>query len=251
MRTFWHDTWGCGRGPIARLAPHIRLVAGAIMLAACMVAPTESLRGSVLAAAAALGWLCACWPPLKLVRIVLGLAVAALAPYFLLVAVISHASSPALGQRPFAMALGLFVRGIAGIVVSVATVSTLCATDLRVALARLPVPAVVSAILLQIIHQSATLLQETRRVSAALAVRGASTRGRAAWRLLVSLPQVWLPRVVQRADRVAAAMELRGFCEPRLSFDDRRKVGWPDLVAVAAVVGVLAFAFALRCWSRP
>jgi len=65
----------------------------------------------------------------------------------------------------------------------------------------------------QIVHQAASLFYETKRVASAMAVRGASGGGKAAWQVLWSLPRVWLPRIVDRADRVADAMELRGYCD--------------------------------------
>jgi energy-coupling factor transporter transmembrane protein EcfT len=133
------------------------------------------------------------------------------------------------------------------LLVSVATITTLRASDLREAVVALPVPAAVSAILLQIVHQTATLAYETRRVASAIAVRGASTGGLTAWRLLSSLPRVWLPRIVQRADRTAAAMELRGYCEPRLEPGERP--GWRDGAALALVLFALALAVAARYWS--
>jgi energy-coupling factor transporter transmembrane protein EcfT len=224
-------------------------MAGTGVFAACMVAPTTTLLGALVAIAAASCWLCACWPPFRLVRTILLLGLVVLLPYFLLVPFIDSSSSPAAPHQPFAIAMGLFVRGMCGLLVSVATISTLRASDLHEALVGLPVPSAVSAILLQIVHQSATLAYETRRVASAIAVRGASTGGITAWRLLSSLPHVWLPRIVQRADRVASAMELRGYCETRLDTHHRPRLNWIDGLALALGLGVLGIAVAARCWS--
>jgi energy-coupling factor transporter transmembrane protein EcfT len=249
MRTSWHDMWGCARGPAARLAPHIRIVAGAGVFAVCMIAPTATVPGTLVAAAVACCWLCACWPPARVVRTTLILGLVALLPYFLLAPFMNTGPNVAASDRPLAIIGGVFVRGMSSLVVSVATITTLSANDLREGLMRLPVPGAVSAILLQIVHQTATLAYETRQVASAMAVRGASTSGLTAWRLLSSLPRVWLPRIVQRADRVAAAMELRGYCDSTFGMRKKHPYRLADGIALGLVLATLGFAVALRCWS--
>lgn len=251
MRALWHDTWGCGRGPVVRLAPAMRLLAGAVLFAACMVAPTSRLPGAALAAVTALAWLAMCCPPWRFVRAVLGLGLAVLLPYFLLMALLAEGAARQTSLGMLVWAGGLLVRGASGLLVSAATLTTLRVSELDQALAALPVPAAVSAILVQIVHQTGTLAYETRRVASAMSVRGAATGGRMAFRLVASLPRVWLPRIVERADRVAAAMELRGFCEPGPDRRSPRRLGWRDGLAVALVLVVLAAAIGVRIGSRP
>ncbi len=246
MRALWHNTWGCGRGPAVHLVPPMRLLVGALLFAACMVAPTSRLPGAILAAATALAWLAACRPPWRFVRAALGLGLAVLLPYAMLVALLAEGAGRDTPLGTLISVGDLLLRGGSGLLVSVATLTTLRISELDEALATLPVPAAVSAILVQIVHQTGTLTYETRRVAAAMSVRGASTRGRAAWNVLRSLPHVWLPRVVQRADRVAAAMELRGFCEPTTCARPRRRQTWRDAIAFALALVTLAAAIAIR-----
>jgi len=132
-----------------------------------------------------------------------------------------------------------------------ATVTTLSASDLRRGLLGLPVPAMVTAILLQIVQQTATLLDESRRVAMAIAVRGASTGGLTAIRLIGSLPRVWLPRVMERAERVAAAMELRGFCSGDLPTFVLRPIRMADAATLVLVLGVIGLALVIRWWEAP
>jgi energy-coupling factor transporter transmembrane protein EcfT len=249
MRAFWHDTWGCGRGLALRLSPAMRLLAGVLLFSACMIAPTASRPGAALAVLFALGWLGACRPPWRFVRAVLGLGLVVMSPYFLLVALLAERGAAGAPHATLVAAVGLLVRGASGLLVSAATLTTLRISELDEALASLPVPRAVSAILLQVVHQTATLAYETRRVAAGMSVRGASTGGLTAWRLLSSLPRVWLPRVVQRADRVAAAMELRGFCEPAAGARPRRSLSWRDGLALAFTLSGLAAAVAVRLGS--
>jgi energy-coupling factor transporter transmembrane protein EcfT len=244
MRLAWHDVWGSALGPVARLAPQTRILAGAATFAACMVAPVDTGRGAAVAASICVAWLAACRPPARAVRSAILLGLALFLPYFALTPLLE--AGPGAGPLGvFAVPWSLFARGVCGLVVSTAAIATLTASDLREGLLRLPIPRVISAILLQIVVQTASLGAEAQRIAAAMAVRAASSRGRTAWRVLSSLPQVWIPRVVQRADRVAAAMELRGYCVQPLG---AARLRVRDAVALALAVLLLCVAAFTR-WS--
>jgi energy-coupling factor transporter transmembrane protein EcfT len=130
--------------------------------------------------------------------------------------------------------------------IGISSVATLSLVELRQALARLPVPRVAAAVLLQIIHQAATLMAETRRIGAALAVRAAAAGTRSRLRVVSSLPRVWLPRVAARAERVAAAMELRGFRGEAVPPSATPALRARDLLATGLAVAGLAAVIALR-----
>lgn len=242
MRAALHELWGSGRGPLSRIAPQTRLMGGALVFGACALCPASSGAGVVLMISSSLLWIAGCRPPLRAIGAVVLLGVAMLWPYFLL--------TPWMGQpgeaRSWAAALqvpvGLAAHGLAGMLVTLGTVSVLSASDLREGLMRLPIPAMVSAILLQIVLQTATLSHETRRIAAAMSVRGASGGGLAALRVVASLPQVWLPRVLLRAERVADAMELRGYTD-----QDRLPFRSSAYGARDAVVLLLAIAMLVTC----
>ena len=248
MRTSLHDMLGCGRGPVARLAPQTRLMAGAVLFAACMVAPANTARGIIFIAVAAVCWVAACGPPWRVARSFAVLGLAVFLPYFLLVPlIVAGGSGQGAGWRlALAAPWNVFLHGMAGMLVSTSTAATLSASDLRRGMLSLPVPGIVSAILLQIIHQTSELVYETRRVAAAVAVRGASNGWRTSLRLLSSLPALWFPRLLVRADRVAAAMELRGYCETDLQAFGRSGMTRGDVATLAIVIGVLLLATAIR-----
>jgi hypothetical protein len=247
MRTSWHDLWGSARGPAIRLAPQSRLLAGAGLFAACMIPPAHRAGGTLLVAVTALACVAACRPPLPVVRSSLMLGLTIFLPYFLLAPLLADDSS-----RPgaaLAVPWSILVRGLAGMLISISTAASLTASDLREGLGRLPVPRLVAAILLQIVHQTGTLFYETRRIASAMAVRGASTGTGAALRMLASLPRAWLPRVIVRAERVAAVMELRGYCDGELHALRRSDLGLADAAALALVASALVLAVAFRAWS--
>jgi energy-coupling factor transporter transmembrane protein EcfT len=79
-----------------------------------------------------------------------------------------------------------------------------------------------------------------------MAVRGASGSGKAAWQVLWSLPRVWLPRIVDRADRVADAMELRGYCDGETRTLRSSRMRAADWAALALALAVLGSAVVIR-----
>jgi len=247
----WPIVWGGARGPATSLSPRARLVAGAGAFAASMIAPSGGLPGVLFIGGLMLGWLAVCQPPLRLARATLLLGLTLFLPYFLLIPLLPGAptSSGAQLARALAVPTGILVRGLGGMMISVSTVSTLSVSDLREALVRLPVPGVIVEIVLQIVHQTETLVSETERIGSAMAIRGASTGVLTGWRVLASLPRVWLPRVIDRAERVAATMELRGFGERALSSPPPARVSRVDGAALLLTAAAMGLAVALRLGS--
>jgi energy-coupling factor transporter transmembrane protein EcfT len=215
-------------------------LAGATVFATCLVAPAGTWSGSLLTMAVAAAWIAGCRPPTRVMRAFVLLGLALFLPYLLLVPLL---------QTPFKSVWPVFVGGTSTLLVSVATVTSLSPSDVGEGLARLPLPGVVSAILIQIVHQTATLAYETRQIASAMAVRGAAGSGRTAWRVLGSLPRVWLPRIMLRAEREAAAMQLRGYSDQ--SWRSARRSPWrvADGLVLGLVTSVLAAAVALRFWG--
>lgn len=250
MRTSPHDLWGCAHGPATRLTPQTRVLVGMALFAICMAAPVTKLPGLICVSACTCAWLIGCRTPLKAIGHAVLLGLVFLLPAFFLTPLIRHGPSGAAWSwsRSIAVPWSIFVRGMSGILVSLGTVTSLGTSDLREGLGHLPVPRLVSAILLQIIHQTGTLVDETRQVACAMAVRGASGGGRTAWRILVSLPQVWIPRVVARAEDVAAAMEIRGYGQDTIGSFQRAPFRTGDVVVLALAAGLLGCAVALR-WT--
>jgi energy-coupling factor transporter transmembrane protein EcfT len=188
-----------------------------------------------------------CGPPLRALRapLSLGLSVILSSLLFIyLVALVSTTDSISL-----ALCLAMLVWGAGALVSTLATVTVLSMGDLREGLLRLPVPALVSNILLQMVHQTATLAYETRRMAAAMAVRGAISNRQSGFKILTSLPTVWLPRVIERADRIAAAMELRGYCDTGTGRKGFAGLAMADMAGLALAMLAVAGAVLLRCWS--
>lgn len=237
---------GCARGPVMRLAPQTRIATGSILFASCLVAPTGSLPGILLILLASLGWGSACHPPWRVARPLLLLGLAGLLPYFLLVPLIWTREPGVPWDQAVMAPWGVFLRGVAGLIVSASTAMTLTPSALRQGLLALPLPYAVSLIVLQVIQQSTELLRESRRVAAAIAVRGASAHWRTALVVLASLPAVWLRRLVGRAESQARSMELRGYCEVDLRLLGGTAMDWRDGLAMVTALALVGSAAALR-----
>jgi len=248
VRTAWHDAWGSATGPASRALPGSRLVAGTLVFAACMVAPVATAAGAACAVGATAAWLAACRPPGRFVVATLVLGLALFLPYFLLAPLIPDAAGGGAGGWSEAVLVpwSILVRGLCAMLACAATVSCLGAGDLHEAMASLPIPSIVTRILIQMVHQTSTLAHESRRMASAMAVRGATGGGAAARRVVGSLPRVWLPRVVDRAERVAAAMDLRGYCDGEVEPVRARRATAVDGVVVALAAVLLAAAIAAR-----
>jgi len=248
MRTSWHSILGCGLGPVSCLSPQVRILAGPVLFVACTVAPATTATGIVFTAMAAASWVAACGTPLRVVRSFALFGLAVLLPYVLLVPLIWAwgPSRPDPWWAAMAPPWGILWHGMAGILVSTCTATTLTPSHLRDGMLRLPVPSVASAILLQIVHQTPELVYETRRVASAMAVRGASAGWWTSLRLVASIPRVWLPRLLVRAERVGAAMEVRGYCETDTHGPRHPSMTRVDAVTLWVTVAVLALALGLR-----
>ncbi len=249
----WREVWGSGRGPLARLAPETRILAGATLLSACLIAPATTLTGFALIVAGVAAWTAACLPPPRLAKGAVFFRLVLFLPYFLLIPILPREAAEAapgpLG--PLAVPWSILVHGLSGMLVSVWTAAVLAPSDLREGLARLPVPRIVSAIALQIVHQTGALFDEAGRVASAIAVRGASGRAFAAWRILWSLPRVWLPRILGRGERVANAMEVRGFGAESLRPLQAIRLGFGDYLALILSFAFLGLALGGRVWGMP
>lgn len=249
MKSSWHEIWGSAHGPAKRLSPQARIIGGASVFATCMIAPANRWEGVVTILVTVLAWAILVRPPARVIRSTLLLGLCLFLPYFLLVPLIHDpASAPSWSQALTGPWTVLF-RGMTAMQASVHTATSLSASALHQGLSRLPVPKIFSSVLIQIVHQTANLIYETRQITSAIAVRGGTTGYRAGLCVLTSLPRVWLPRVVDRAERVGAAMELRGYCEYRPMSSQNLTSSRRDGLAIALALAVVAGATALRIWS--
>jgi energy-coupling factor transporter transmembrane protein EcfT len=216
--------WGTSRGVARRLVPQVRVLVGLAWLAACLLADAASWPGLLLVALTVLVACAVTAPPARPLLSVVTLGAVMLSPVLLLApwseATLPRHGLPAIGN--LAAPWRIFCTGLAVIAITSATVSTLSRSDLREALVRLPVPRLLTAIALQIVMQADLLAREAGRIMLALQARGATHGFRSRLRAVGSVPRVWLPRLASKAERVALAMEVRGYPTVPLALESHR-----------------------------
>ncbi len=244
------EAFGGSNGTTRRLVPSVRLMCGALVFACCATVPLDSQAGIALFVGVWLAWLLGCAMPPKRLALTLGFALCFFAPLLLLAPVAHWKATNATWTESLRAPLRLGVRGIAGVTVCAGALSLLSLTEFCEAAAGLPLPRIVTGLLVQIVHQTALLTDESRRMADALRVRGAhSARLAVRLRVMAALPAGWLARLAARAARVGDAMEVRGF-DGRMPAAQTTRLSGVDRVALAGAALLVVGALMLR-WRGP
>jgi cobalt/nickel transport system permease protein len=218
------------------LMPSTRLVCGTFVFASCSVVPLNSPCGVVLFFGVLIGWPAGCGIPLRRLSHVLRFAACLFLPLVLLAPFALFLGDSGSWSEALRVPLVIGLRGTACVAMCAATLSVLDLAELGEGLSGLPLPRTLAALIMQIAHQAALMTEESRRMVTALRVRGVpSATVSVRLRCLFALPVLWLLRLLLRAERVSAAMEVRGFDGPL-----RGKRGAGESVSDAFA---LAFAF--------
>ncbi len=245
--TAFTEAWGGGSGRMRKLTPSTRLVCGTFALASCFAASLANFWGIALFSVVLIGWTAGCGIPLRRLVSVLLLAGCLFLPLLLLAPVARIQTDSGSWPEAVRVPLVIGLRGTAGIVVCAATLSVLDLAELGQGLSGLPLPHTLAALIMQIAHQTALLADESRRMAAALRVRGVpSATVSVRLRCLFALPVIWLLRLLLRAERVSAAMEVRGFDGP-LRGERTACTSASDRCAVAFSLLVFGVVLVMRC----
>jgi energy-coupling factor transporter transmembrane protein EcfT len=247
---------GSGAGPLSAARPSVRLACGALAVGAIVLSPGALGPGALFTATVALAVVLAAGPSQGVVLRALQFGALLYLPLVLvlLIPLLWEAAGSAGVLRAsristmLVLALTIALKGGATLLAALSTLTTIRRAELHMAVAGLPLPRTVRLLLLQIAHQTGTLFGETVQIRRAIAVRAPARRGTgASLQLLLALPGAWLERVAGRAERVAMALELRGYHlhggKPLPAQPARRCA---DAVAVAGGLAALAGALALH-----
>jgi len=241
------EVWGSATGPARRLSPQGRIVTGALLLGAVLAVDPVTWPGLGLWGVIVASWMLATSPPSPLRGRLLVFGLVVLGPWFLLVPWIEP---PVGGAHPdylwiegaWAVPWRIFFRGLGGLLVGVWAAATLTLPELSGGLAALPMPRAMAMLLLQIVHRTHALIAETRGMMQAIRVRGAASGLRSVPTIAAALPRVWMPRIIDRAERVGDAMEVRGFDSTSLGMDAAR---WRRADAAGLGLAVMSLAGAV------
>lgn len=246
----WEAPWGLGRGALRHLAPESRLIFGAGAVVTCLVTDPLTWNGVGLLVGTLLLVSLLAFAPARVLGKSLALGLVMLGPVFVL-SPFSTAEMPDSSiavLAPVAAPFRVFVRGVCVLIVTGQIVSSLTRSDLREALARLPVPTTLSAVVQQVLLQADLQVKEVERIGLAMRARGATRGTRNRLRVAFGMPKVWLGRLLFRAQRNARAMEARGYAGQPLAFHTYRWRAW-DLVSLVGAIAWCVVALWLR-WGR-
>lgn len=208
--------------------------------------PLNDPGGVALLFCVLLGWTAVCGIPLRRLCSVICFSFCLFLPLLLLAPITRFQTETGAWSDAFRVPLVIGLRGVSCIVVCAAAMATLELSELGQGLAGLPLPRTLVALIVQIAHQAALLADESVRMAAALRLRGVSSSGLAIrLRCLFALPVLWLMRLLMRAERVGAAMEVRGFDGP-LYQKHAAGLSVPDLSAMAVSLVVWGAVLVLR-----
>jgi hypothetical protein len=204
------------------------LLTGLALTAACLVLPSGVFLGRIALGAVLLMTFVLYLPPPKAVLQLVALAAVIYAPMLVFL--------------PGATVL----QGVITTMVAVLSIGMLGYPALHDAVAHLALPRLVKLLLLQILHQTSVLSRETAKIRQAMVVRGAVPRGFSGLQFLHALPRVWIPRVIFKSNRVAHALELRGYGMPVPGPrpHNMHKVDYIGVLTGAVTLGV---GVAMRC----
>lgn len=217
------QVWGSSPG-LAGFAPSARLLAGGCLSGALVATDYSQPSGVIWWTLSLLLWTSLARPRYGLAAGA-ALVAAALSAGFagtLWPAAVAGGAEPAeLASRSW----DLILRGAGTAYVSASLLGAFQPGELWQGLLALRVPANLAGWLISVLLHTGTLWEETVRLGAAVRLRLPAGR-RERRRLLTALPQVWLLRLANRAERVHLAMLARGWPrssppEPRFSWRTR------------------------------
>ncbi|GAB4241823.1 MAG: hypothetical protein Kow00109_17420 [Acidobacteriota bacterium] len=223
--------WGSSRG-LSTLSPSARLLGGCCLVGALAAADYSSPHRVCWWLATILLWTLGARPrpgPVAGATVAAALLSAGFAGSLWVASLAGGSESAELHIR----SLDLVLRGVGTAHLSVSLLGAFQPGELEQGLRGIGVPAAAAEWLLSLFGQAGALWEETVRLAAALRLR-LPTSSRDRRRLVAALPQVWLLRLANKAERVHLAMLARGRPEAPPSSGGSawraKEIGWLALV---------------------
>ncbi len=201
---------GKGKFPAQALSPPGRLIIGICCFFCVLAVPLPSEAGTAFIAFTVTTWCMASGLRIRTVWVLFIFSTVMFMPIFCLAPWMSNTADTGLKGK-ILDSLSIIIRATSGIFVWAGTLGSLKQWELHTAIAHLPLPRLVSIIIIQILQQGFNMIEETRRLIMSIKTRGAFRAGPMKWHVIFSFPIIWLVRVTHRAERVAAAMTMRRY----------------------------------------
>lgn len=224
-----------------RLAAPTRLIAAACVLATLLVCSPARRWGIALALLVMAAAVLLFRPPSRVWRLSAAISASFFLPWLAVAPLLPHFDIGPSAPTNLEIAWGITFRGILVVLTTLGAANCLSPSVLREGLLRLSVPRMFVSIVMQILQQSSHMIEETRRTRYAILLRHHDRGLHAGWLLAKGFPLMWLPRVFGRVERVAQAMELRGYHGEEEGLEPRPPLRAADycvlVVCLVVVVG--------------
>ncbi|MFO7936162.1 MAG: energy-coupling factor transporter transmembrane component T [Kiritimatiellia bacterium] len=239
------DSNASGRN-FAELHPATRIICSTAALITALVIPLNSWVQALLLILMAAGWILWCRTPAAYLYRGLFLAFWMFTPLLLLIPLMHYENGVSWFNAEISM-YKVILRGTASFMICVSSYSAMNPAELSEGLHSLPIPETVSTLILQIIHQSTMLINETRRILAVYRLRGITGCGFILrMQCLCAFPVLWLLRLAIKAEHTGNAMELRGFTGKTSGLSRPEKTKTPDLPVRITAFSVLIAAVIMK-----
>jgi cobalt/nickel transport system permease protein len=212
------EWFGSGRGRLKTSAPITRLLAWVLLTAACLLLRPSIWHELLTATALLIVWLSLTRPPRKGVFKLLGVGLIFFVPVFILLPWTGRSEQMidlwgvvSVRSDAWVAPANVLVRGIFCLLLGYGLIASLEKSEFQQALVRLPLPRVIVVMVHQILRWLGPIVEESTSIGRAVALRGGTRGFKTGLRLTRALPTAWLPRVLSRADRVSAAMQVRDY----------------------------------------
>jgi len=212
------DWFGRGRGALRIPAPVTRLLAWILITTGCLLLRPSIWYEFLAAAGLLIIWLVLARPPRSGVFKLLGLGLIFFVPFFILLPwtgrsdqLIDLGGIMTVRSDAWVAPFNVLIRGVFCLLLGYGLIASVEKSEFQQALVRLPLPRVIVVMVHQILRWMGPLIEESTSIGRALALRGGTRGFKTGLRLTRALPAAWLPRVLSRADRVSAAMQVRDY----------------------------------------
>jgi cobalt/nickel transport system permease protein len=212
------EWFGSGRGSLKASAPITRLLAWVLVITACLLLRPSIWYELITAVSILVIWLALTRPPLSGIIKLLGLGLVFFIPVFILLPwtgrseqMIDLFGIMTIRSDAWVAPTNVLARGIFCLLLGYGLIASLEKSEFQQALTRLPLPRVIVVMVHQILRWLGPIVEESTSIGRAVALRGGTRGFKTGLRLTRALPVAWLPRVLHRADRVSAAMQVRDY----------------------------------------
>jgi len=212
------EWFGSGRGKIRMSAPVTRLLAWVLVITACLLLRPSIWYELIAAVCILLIWLALTRPPRAGVFKLLGLGLIFFVPFFILLPWTGRSDQMidlwgivTVRSDAWVAPFNVLIRGVLCLLLGYGLIAGLEKSEFQQALVRLPLPRVITVMVHQIFRWLGPIVEESTSIGRAVALRGGTRGFKTGLRLTRALPSAWLPRVLSRADRVSAAMQVRDY----------------------------------------